>query len=79
MIHILAAARHGYTAIKAGSYLAFAPDAERTAYITIYTEGGRIVCTNNEINQLTRAAVSRWTRMVTSAMSSMLAFGKKLS
>ena len=45
------AAQHGFTPIASGSYLAFAPDAAKTAYITIYTESGRIVCKNYNVHE----------------------------
>merc|ERR1711884_766817 len=45
------AAEHGFTSIAPRTYLAFAPDAERTAYISIYTEGGRIVSTNYPVHE----------------------------
>ena len=45
------AARHGFTAIAPNSYLAFAPDAKNTAYISVFTESGKIVGTNFPVRE----------------------------
>ena len=43
--------KHGFTSIAPNSYLAFAPDAERTAYISICTEGGQIIIQNYPVHE----------------------------
>ena len=53
------AAEHGFTVIAPNTYLAFAPDAERTAYISVYTEGGRIVSTNYPVHENRSVIVNR--------------------
>merc|ERR1739848_701204 len=45
-------AKHGFTSIAPNSYLAFAPDAEKTAYISICTkEGDRLISKNYPIRE----------------------------
>ena len=45
-------AKHGFTRIAPNTYLAFAPDAERTAYISIFAEeDGRIISKNYPIHE----------------------------
>ena len=51
LIKCPSAARHGFTAIAPNSYLAFSPNAKNTAYISVYTEGGRIVSTNFPVRE----------------------------
>ena len=45
------AERNGFTCIGPNTWLAFAPDAERTAYISIYTEDGKLVSTNYPVHE----------------------------
>ena len=43
--------KHGFTSIAPNTHLAFAPDAEKTAYITICTQSGRIISKNYPIRE----------------------------
>ena len=45
------AARHGFTPIAPHSYLASSPDAKNTAFISVFTESGKIVGTNFPVRE----------------------------